>query len=357
MYLSLTARFSMTFEMSEHEIEKTRMRDQNISLEIAALGGLPTRDKRGNVLDNLWSKYSEESKVGMLLETNDVRTILLEQIRDQLKSRRDLIQEIEDNALVCTWLMDFTKSWEECYQKQIMAQFDIGQSVLCVMNEAYFEVLPFIRYIKPEMNFESFLCENIKVAILRVKDEADLAKTELGKYELELNKLIVQFTSDKQAIESDMDLEEDVRADDMNKIKTKHETDKDAINEKIDSSQRKSQLKCHEDRNAVTRLLFRHPSTGPLMCRIAGSILRKQDVCNRSGGYSATRQRNDITQQKDIALDGFCAWLSPPGDDSYLNEDSRKKFIDDITDPLTLARYIIDHKNTEYVSKYKHYGN
>ena len=111
-----------------------------VALAIGAIGGVQTRDRRGNVCDTLWVKYSEQSVVGMLLETNDIRKILLEQIQDQLKARRDLIQEVEQNEIVCQWLMAFTQSWEAEYSKQIVARFDIGQMILSTMSEAYFEV-------------------------------------------------------------------------------------------------------------------------------------------------------------------------------------------------------------------------
>jgi len=117
-----------------------KLTDQQVALSIGAIGGVPTRDRRGNVLDTLWVKYSEHSVVGMLLETNDIRKILLEQIQDQLKARRDLIQEVEQNEVVCKWLMAFTKSWETEYSNSIVTRFDIGQLILSAMDEAYFEV-------------------------------------------------------------------------------------------------------------------------------------------------------------------------------------------------------------------------
>ena len=116
-----------------------------VALSIGAIGGVPTRDRRGNVMDSLWVKYSEQSVVGMLLETSDIRKILLEQIQDQLKARRDLIQEVEQNEVVCKWLMAFTKAWEEEYSSNIVSRFDIGQLILSAMSEAYFEVLALLR--------------------------------------------------------------------------------------------------------------------------------------------------------------------------------------------------------------------
>ena len=132
-----------------HEINKDHVRKmkaiyQRVALSIGAMGGVPTRDKRGNVLDALWVKYSERSVVGMLLETNDIRKILLEQINEQIKARRDLIQEVEETDIVCKWLIDFTSSWETAYSKSIITRFDIGQLILSVMSEAYFEVPLFL---------------------------------------------------------------------------------------------------------------------------------------------------------------------------------------------------------------------
>ena len=51
--------------------------DQQVVLCIGALASIPTRDRRGNMLDALWVKYSEQSMVGMLLETNDISKVLL----------------------------------------------------------------------------------------------------------------------------------------------------------------------------------------------------------------------------------------------------------------------------------------
>ena len=132
-------------EINKDHVRKMKAIDQRVALSIGAMGGVPTRDKRGNVLDALWVKYSERSVVGMLLETNDIRKILLEQINEQIKARRDLIQEVEETDIVCKWLIDFTSSWETAYSKSIITRFDIGQLILSVMSEAYFEVLDLFR--------------------------------------------------------------------------------------------------------------------------------------------------------------------------------------------------------------------
>ena len=56
------------------------------------------------------------------------------------------------------------------------------------------------------------------------------------------------------------------------------------------------------EREMYMRLMFRNDVLGPYLCRVAGKLLQKQLVCNRSGSYSSTKQRNDVTQERDEAL-------------------------------------------------------
>tara|TARA_B100000674_G_C37753444_1_gene874473 strand:+ start:130 stop:921 length:792 start_codon:yes stop_codon:yes gene_type:complete len=60
--------------------------------------------------------------------------------------------------------------------------------------------------------------------------------------------------------------------------------------------------KYSNEREAYMRLMFRNDVLGPYLCRVAGKLLQKQLVCNRSGSYSSTKQRNDVTQERDEAL-------------------------------------------------------
>jgi hypothetical protein len=162
-------------EETERQLQRLKETDQQIALCIGALAGIPTRDRRGNVLDALWVKYSEQSVVGMLLETNDIRKILLGQIEDQLKARKDLIQEVEQNEIVCQWLMAFTASWEHEYSKQIIAQFDIGQMILSAMSETYFEIIGLLDHAR---GFPLGAQNDFITAIDRaVKGEEDQQKT------------------------------------------------------------------------------------------------------------------------------------------------------------------------------------
>ena len=93
------------------------------------------------------------------------------------------------------------------------------------------------------------------------------------------------------------------------------------------------QAHTYNNHNTYVRLMYRNEILGPHMCRVAGKLLQKQLVCNRSGAYSSTKQRNDVTQERDeammqlrrfLSLDGdkheleFRAWLQSDFDNSYL---------------------------------------
>ena len=77
---------------------------------------------------------------------------------------------------------------------------------------------------------------------------------------------------------------------------------------------------------------------------------RAQEVCNRAGGYSAKVQRNDISQQKNAALDTFCSWI--------LHDDGGLAgILEPLQDPLALIADIVDHKGTQRASDGRHFAH
>jgi len=72
-----------------------------------------------------------------------------------------------------------------------------------------------------------------------------------------------------------------------------------------------------------------------------------QEVCNRAGGYSAKVQRNDISQQKNAALDTFCAWI-------LHDEDGLRELVHVLESPHLLVPLIIDHKGMPIASDGRH---
>jgi len=324
--------------------------DQQVALAIGGLGGMPTRDRRGNVLETLWVKYSEQSVVGMLLETNDIRKILLEQIQAQLKARRDLIQEVEQNEVVCQWLLDFTSSWEREYSRKIVVRFDIGQLVLSAMSEAYFEVAPLLSRATrmPGRCAHSYMIKCVDKAVTLFEDKRRAAETDTAA----ARSLVALADADKarqiavfetsQPASSHARLLAAATAEHSVVVEPQY---------RIIAQKRDACEGCvHTGDDAVVRVLFRLPYTKTLMVRIAGAVLRKQEVCNRAGGYSAKVQRNDVSQQKNAALDTFCAWI--------LDDDLRLKTMFEVMDdPEKLVGWIHDHKGSQKASDGNHYAH
>ena len=324
--------------------------NQEVALHIGGLAGLPTRDQRSNVAAALWVKYLEQSMVGMLLETSDIRKILLEQIQLQLAARKDLIQEMEQNDVVVKWLMAFTNSWEAEYSSQIVSQHDIGQLVLSCMHETFFEVIALLDHSR---HFRG------KSAHALIADCVRQAEAYFEHEQADWRIKVVRarglvaganFNLQRRMKTLGAATTEAERADVYALEKYTYDAIVLGPLAEIHDGEAVLATKLHSGDDAAVRLLFRHPETRSLMCRVAGAILRKQEVCNRSGGYSAKVQRNDITQQKHVALDTFCAWV--------LDHNKRLQVLMDVLrKPEDLVAWIRDHKQLQEASNGRHFSH
>jgi len=256
-------------EKRHAELKET---DQLLALSIGALAGIPTRDRRGNVLDALWVKYSEQSVVSMLLETNDIRKILLGQIEDQLKARKDLIQEVEQNEIVCQWLMAFTSSWEREYSKQIVAQFDIGLLVLSAMSETYFEIVGLLDHAPAfARGAQNMFAVAIARAVSEFAQQAAHATAELATVQQALALSDADLAAQLACIHAP-----------LNRITNVGELVREATEDHAQAVRdpRAQALalgalagrRIHKGDEAAVRLLFRHDNTRSLMCRVSFSL-------------------------------------------------------------------------------------
>lgn len=260
----------------DHEVKELKAKDLEIALRIAGFAGLPTRDPRGNVLPNLWSKFYDESTVGLLLERNDVRQLLLKQLDSQIRDRKALIENLDSNDVVCKWILNFTQSWEEAYTKKKQAEYDISQMVMSSMQETYFLIEPFLSNYAPQNGLRP---REVKQRITVLREKLTDAKRQ--------NKDLTDMT-------------------------------------------------LHSGTDASVRALFRSP-LGLDLCRVAGKILKKNEVCNRSGSYSSRVQRNDIQRDVEYALDYFCK-LIVEMDPIFAETDEH------FQDDMKLLRLTFDHR-------------
>jgi hypothetical protein len=129
-------------EDDDDEAVMARMKavDLDIAMSIAACAGLLTHDKLGNPSEEVWAPRNAATRSGKLVEAKDVRKLLLEQIKLQLAAKQDLLTEIENDAVVCTWIKKYTAAWEQEYNKGVQEKFDIGRKILSVMHDTLFEV-------------------------------------------------------------------------------------------------------------------------------------------------------------------------------------------------------------------------
>ena len=230
--------------MTKNVMEIKRL-DQSIALEIAGFAGMPTRDARGNLLAQLWSKHTDNSDVGLLIERNDIRVLLLKQIEAQIREQKNSINLLEENDVVCRWIMEFTNSWEKVYTEKKQQNFDIGQTVLSAMNEAFFSVEKFLE------EFSEF-----RPSVLRVRVEAFLKKykSEELKRDFEGKMLEVQKKNQKQT-------DEQIRPSKVQKTDAPSASEGSGFDAKktaIPHKPYEPQLFLHTLDNAVIRFLFRN---------------------------------------------------------------------------------------------------
>jgi hypothetical protein len=124
---------------SANQREKLKRIDMQTALDIASLAGFPTHDTLGNILSVVWCKHSSsvDKGTGVLMETSDLRKILLQQLGVHISTRQDLILESEATGPVVEWIVQFTEEWEEVYRKSVGLKYDISQRIYSAMIEAY----------------------------------------------------------------------------------------------------------------------------------------------------------------------------------------------------------------------------
>lgn len=285
-------------------IARIKMIDQKTALDIAGFAGIPTQDARGNILQSIWSKHYDNSSIGLLLERNDVRVLLLKQLEQQIKEQKESINMLEQSDVLCKWILDFTQSWENQYNASKLQNFDIGQVVLSAMQETFFVI---------EQYLEEF-CE-LKPSLIRKRIKQVMKQAK----HVKAVKTNVQFSTDEYE-----DFHDDVLASDP------------TTNPNNSTDTQPTDLHFFGEESAMIRYLFRNDEFGMQTRRVAGKVLKKQEVCNKPGAYSARIQRNDITQEVDWALDHFCKMM----DYDVMRECMHKIQTDD----RYILQYCIDHR-------------
>ena len=232
--------------------------DLETALCIASMGGCQTHDALGNLLPSVWCKHcgNPADETGALLEANDLRKILLQQLQVHIAKRQDLILETEDTAPLVQWIMDFTDDWEKEYRSKIKKQYDISQKICAAMLEAF-------QIVETEM-MNYFGHDAVRIWKEKFKTISDSISPPAS-----------ESSPSPSASQSPQTLSGSIVQTGPNIFKYK---------------------------KAAVRMIFRYPAINPVLCKLASKVLQKQEVCNKSGAYSSKVQKYDVTLQYDDAV-------------------------------------------------------
>ena len=289
-------------------LNRIKRLDMKTSVEIAGVANCNVRDLNGNLLPFVWTRQSvsNEFENATLLSREALQKHLQTFIDAGVKENIEILQKVNDPALLVDWVVRTAEHWELRYAEKRNEKYDISQPVLSAMFEATFETA------------WPLLCESF-----------DTNKFSTSNYEDLLNRKIAEL-ADKPT---------------SNKY---HNQLLQYISESTSHTERnlESFFWIHRGSNALVRLLFRSDSIPGLrehLCMLAGKMLQKKEVCNKAGTYSSHRQRSDVLQEWFYAVRDFTNWLETQQTNilSALNEIFSKPewiflIIDHTAVPLTL---------------------
>ena len=149
------------FRDSDSLHEHLKELDLKIAVEIAGFAGIEVRDRRGNLSPEVWVRHSDRMSVGQLIEASDLRTLLMEQIKQHLQEQKELLQQLEDDQVVVTWILKFVKTWEDAYKNRVNRNFDISQKILTAMTDAVTEIKPTLDLVGIDWNTTRDLIDDI----------------------------------------------------------------------------------------------------------------------------------------------------------------------------------------------------
>ena len=264
-------RGSMADEKSELllRMNRTKRLDMKTSVDIAGIANCSVRDLNGNLLPFVWTRQSvcNEFENATLLTREALQKHLQTFIEAGVKENIELLQKVNDPALLVDWVVRTAEHWEMRYAEKRNEKYDISQPVSSAMFEAVFDTAwPLL--------IESLQLDAYQETLQRRIDElAD--KPESNRYHQQL----LQYISE---------------------------------NASTDERKLGSFFWIHRGSTALVRLLFRSdcvPGLREHLCMLAGKLLQKKEVCNKAGAYASHRQRSDVLQEWYYAVRDFRAWV------------------------------------------------
>ena len=253
-------------------LEKIKRIDMRVAVDVAGIANMQVRDVNGNLLPLVWTRQSvnNEYENATLLTRDALQKHLQTFIDAGVKENIEILQKVEDPALLVDWVVRTAEYWERRYATKRDEKFDISQTVFSAMFEA------------------------VSSDIVRVS----MAERGFMKLETTLADKLLALASPQQSNKNKYHL-----------LLLKYVTD-------VESPSKNSELESffwmHRGFTAYVRLLFRLdviPNLREQLCLLAGKLLQKKEVCNKAGAYSSMRQRSDVLQEFSKQKEAFASFI------------------------------------------------
>lgn len=277
-------------------LEKIKRVDMRIAIDVAGLANVAVRDANGNLLPIVWTRQSvsNEYENATLLTRDALQKHLQTFIDAGVKDNIDILQKVEDPALLVDWVVRTAGYWEQRYAAKRDEKYDISQTVYSAMFEA--------------LEIDSVHDAMVEWGLEQVEEKLrqnmqQLASGTPNKY----HALLMQYVTDLQP--------------------------------HTETAQLESFFWMHRGFAAVVRMLFRSdviPNLREHLCLLAGKMLQKKEVCNKAGAYSSMRQRSDVMDELGKRVQSFLFFLDT------VQKSALETLLADLDKPEWIF-YVIDH--------------
>ena len=253
-------------------LEKIKRIDMRVAVDVAGIANMQVRDVNGNLLPLVWTRQSvnNEYENATLLTRDELQKHLQTFIDAGVKENIDILQKVEDPALLVDWVVRTAEYWERRYATKRDEKFDISQTVFSAMFEAVStDIVKLSMEERGFMKLEQTLADKLLAL-------APAQQSKKNKYHL----LLLKYVTDVESPSENSELE--------------------------------SFFWMHRGFTEYVRLLFRLdliPNLREQLCLLTGKLLQKKEVCNKAGAYSSMRQRSDVMQEFSLQKKSFAAFI------------------------------------------------
>jgi hypothetical protein len=120
------------------QVESVRLLDHYAATTIASYACIRMSDANGNPSEAYWKCFvlDPSKQCGLLLNVATVEKVMVDLMNKMIEKHQEALLQINDDAAVCRWLIDFKNKWEDQHREISKRKYDIAQPVLAVMHEA-----------------------------------------------------------------------------------------------------------------------------------------------------------------------------------------------------------------------------